>query len=94
MERFEFCPQCAETLNSHHDALIEQVESQYGIVDRQMYLNYVEALDRWVKENEPKETMRVKYEVWFLDYKMNVRVSCMCSVCGFEFDYSEKVDMQ
>lgn len=77
------CPKCKRKAS-------QEVESSYGKVSEEQYL---ELINKRVRTNQ-EETLREDYEIRTdKDGVFSVSYGCGCSKCGFSYEYNFSLDV-
>lgn len=86
------CPVCKDLAEANQQVARDIANQSYGKVSADEY----ERLKTQAEKIEPHEdTLREDYEIGVgEDGKFSVSYRCLCDICGFQFEYRHKQDVQ
>ena len=81
------CPRCKEKAEQAQADLLSRVETDYGKVAAN---EYVELIEQTKQPVEPGRTLREDWEIGIWKGKFFVSYSASCEECGFSHEFEHK----
>ncbi len=92
-DRWSLCPKCMKAAEQAKADLIKRVETDYGKIAADEYLELVEQSRQPLVQGSQAWTMREDWEIGIYGDEFHVNYRASCEECGFShaFKHTEKV---
>ena len=86
-DRWAVCPKCKEKVEQAHANLLSRVETDYGKVAAN---EYIELIEQSRQSDEEERTLREDWEIGIWDGELIISYRASCEECGFTYEFEHK----
>jgi hypothetical protein len=89
-DNWAICPKCKEKAKRMHVNLLNRIETDYGKVTANEYLELIEQSKQSIEE---EHTLREDWEIGIWNNEFFVSYRASCSVCKFSYNFKYKEEI-
>lgn len=89
-DNYSRCPKCKRENEKEIIELEKKISDSYGKIPATEYLALLQQRDH---PRVMEETLREDYEFFLNDELLQIRYSCSCSICKFEYKFERDIDI-